>query len=123
MKLNIDILTNIKACNEGKKWFIHSKCETVESTIYKLITEKKYQWANWLISYMLTINDKLLYMNFVSLGLEEKYSAVIISYINCIKSNSSSASLYCYYSVSYGMEHCKNYSDILVYGLNLIKCY
>ena len=71
MKLSLEILQKHGACSEGVKWYQENgESETVERTVEKLInatnTPNKLNWANWLLSRMLSRKDKIRYAIFAA---------------------------------------------------------
>lgn len=66
MKLTLELLSSHNACQPGVDWWKQSKCKTVETTARKLLKEKRYDWANWLLSHVLTPDNKVSYAIFAA---------------------------------------------------------
>ena len=54
-------LKNQGACVEGYDWFIHQHDTDELSVLNRLISEKRYDWANWLIARRMTRQQYLQY--------------------------------------------------------------
>lgn len=64
MNLTIKTLTDLGACTKGLEWFklyYGNKPVTVENTIRRLMSEHRWDWANWLLPRMLSRRDALRY--------------------------------------------------------------
>jgi hypothetical protein len=80
MKLSLEIVNEKSACLAGVEWYKnHKQPQTVESCIKKLFADKKcgdrYNWSNWLLSEMLSPDNKIRYAIFAAeqvIGIFEK---------------------------------------------------
>ena len=50
MKLTLEWLKEKNACADGVAWYEKNGTSTVAGTITKLISAKKWDWANWLLT-------------------------------------------------------------------------
>jgi len=66
MELNETMLKELYACADGLQWYRDCGSPTVEGTVEKLLAEKKYQWANWLMPRMLPKIDAVRYAVFAA---------------------------------------------------------
>jgi hypothetical protein len=70
MKLSLKILRKLGACESGIDYYKNNQeCESVEIAIEKLLASeytKKYNWTNWLISNMLSNDNKIRYAIFAA---------------------------------------------------------
>jgi hypothetical protein len=70
MKLSLKILKQNGACQEGINYYIKIKSpDTIENgiqTILKSKNKSKYQWSNWLLSKVLTKENKINYAIFAA---------------------------------------------------------
>jgi len=64
MILTLDKLKELNACAKGTEWFRVSGCKTVEGTCEELLTEDRFNWANWLIPRLLSHLNKVKYAYF-----------------------------------------------------------
>ena len=66
MKIDLDLLTKLKACKQGTVWF-KSQHETEHNkVIKKLLEEGKFTWANWLIVRLLDKKQRVKYAIFAA---------------------------------------------------------
>jgi hypothetical protein len=61
MELTKKWLEEKNACDDGITWFEKAGTATVEETVEKLLTEEKYDWANWLLPRCLTKEQNVKY--------------------------------------------------------------
>ena len=66
MKLTLEILQEKGACEESVNRFRTEHCDTVEQAIKMMMKEKLYDWCNWLLSRMLSNDDKIRYAIFAA---------------------------------------------------------
>ena len=59
MKLTIEMLDRLNACQECKDWFVASKCKTVAGSCKKAMKEGHHDWANWLVIKLLNRDDRI----------------------------------------------------------------
>ncbi len=59
MKLTIEMLDRLIACDDGKEWFVNSKCKTVAGSCKKAMKEGHHDWANWLVIKLLNRDDRI----------------------------------------------------------------
>ena len=71
MKLSLEIAQSKNACSDGIIWYkYHGEPDTVESCVEQLIADTKcsehLNYANWLLSEMLSLDDKVQYAIFAA---------------------------------------------------------
>ena len=73
MELNLESLEKLNPCSDGLTWWKMAACKTVESTIARLLSEEKLDWANWLIARVLTHDGQIRYAIFSARQVLEIY--------------------------------------------------
>lgn len=80
MKLFLKILQKLGACSEGVKWYQdNGQPKTVELTAKILLASdnnNKLAWTNWLVSQMLTREDKIRYVIFAVEQVVDVYEKI-----------------------------------------------
>jgi len=61
MKLTVEKLKSLSACQSGIDWFKEQKETDCKKVVQVLIKVKKLDWANWLVSRVLDRKDKIRY--------------------------------------------------------------
>jgi hypothetical protein len=75
MTLKKEHLKNLKPCAEGMAWFLSQKRKKISSICRALQKENHFDWANWLLTKLMTHPQQVLYAVFCAeqvLGVFEK---------------------------------------------------
>ena len=67
MKITKEWLEQQGACADGKEWFNTQKATRVDTIIKKLVVEAKFDWADWVITRLMTHEQNVRYACFSSL--------------------------------------------------------
>ena len=77
MKITIELLEKYEACEEGIDWFNAQEETDLAKVCDKLLAEDYFDWANWLLSRILSKDNKIRYAihaaELVLHVFEEKY--------------------------------------------------
>ena len=60
-KITKEWLDKNNACESGKRWFLSQKATTIKTVVEKLIVEKKFEWANWTVTKVMTHKQNVQY--------------------------------------------------------------
>jgi len=64
--LTLEKLNELKACEEGVKWFSNQKETFLDKVCYALIEDNRFSWANWLIVRCMTKKQRVQYKVFAA---------------------------------------------------------